>query len=469
MTLRALLLGGALLTLVGCDMAPDYQPPQMTVPDSYKEASPWQPAQPADMADRGEWWRVFGDSTLDALESQLQEGSPTLAIAVARYDQARALADQASAGLYPELDAGGSTTVNRQSAQRPLRGNSQPNQYGVTQIGVQASYELDLWGAVRNRVAAGRDIAEAGASDLAAVQLSLSAELAADYLTLRGLDSDIRLLGDTVAAYRKAVDLTQALFQNAVASGLDVSRAETQLSLAQAQLSDNEARRALVEHAIAALLGKTPADLTIAPASPTVALPELPAGVPSRLLQRRPDIAAAERRVAAANARIGVAKAAFYPSLSLGLLGGEQSTGTTLTGLPDSVWTLGPSVTLPLFTGGRLEAQEDSAYAAHQESGAAYRATVIRAFQEVEDNLALIKWLGTEATDIDAGVAQSHRTLSIAMKLYQEGAASYLEVVTAQTTYLQTKLTSIDLRTRRLQADVGLIRALGGSWGYSRP
>jgi len=187
--------------------------------------------------------------------------------------------------------------------------------------------------------------------------------------------------------------------------------------------------------------------------------------VPSQLLQRRPDIAAAERRVAAANAGIGVAKAAFYPSLSLGLLGGEQSTGTTLTALPDSVWTLGPGLTLPLFTGGRLEAQEDSAYATYHESGAAYRATVVRAFQEVEDNLALIKWLGNEATDIDAGVAQSRRTLSIATKLYQEGAASYLEVVTAQTTYLQTKLTSIDLRTRRLQADVGLIRALGGSWG----
>jgi NodT family efflux transporter outer membrane factor (OMF) lipoprotein len=465
MRAKALLLAGALLALTGCDMAPDYKPPVVTVPDGFKEAGPWQPAAPSDQVARGEWWRVFGDSTLDGLETSLDAGSPTLAAAVARYDEARAFAAKAGSGLYPEVDAGGSSTINRQSARRPLRGTGQTNQYGNNEIDVQATYELDLWGAVRNRVAAGEDLAQASEADLAAVKLSLSAELAADYLTLRGLDNDARLLGDTVAAYQKARDLTQTLFQGSVASGMDVSRAETQLSLARAQLSDIEGRRALIEHAIAALLGKTPAELSIAPAMPTVALPELPAGVPSQLLQRRPDIAAAERRVAAANAGIGIAKAAFYPTLSLGILGGEESTGATLVGLPDSFWTLGPGVSLPLFTGGRLEAQEDNAYASFRESGAAYRTTVIHAFQEVEDNLALIKWLGTEANDVDSGVKQSQRTLSIAMKLYQEGAASYLEVVTAQTTYLQTQLTSIDLRTRRLQADVGLIRALGGSWG----
>jgi len=451
--------------LAGCDLAPDYHPPVVTVTDAFKEAGPWHAADPADAAPRGDWWTLFRDPTMDRLEASLDSTNPDLAAALARYDEARAFANQAKSGLFPEIDAGGSSTVNRESATRPLRGNGQPNQYGANQLDVEAGYEVDLWGAVRNRVAAGRAQAQASAADVAAVKLSLSAELAADYLTLRGLDSDANLLADTVANYQKARDLTQILFQGAVAAGMDVSRAETQLALARAQLSDIEGRRALIEHAIAALLGKTPAELTIPPATPTEALPDLPAGLPSELLQRRPDIAAAERRVAAANAGIGVAKAAFYPSLSLGLLGGEQSTNATLIGLPNSFWTLGPGVSLPLFTGGRLEAQEDLAYAAFHEAGEAYRSTVLHAFQDVEDNLALIKWLGTEAGDVDSGVSQSERTLSIALTLYREGAASYLEVVTAQTTYLQTQLTSIDLRTRRLQADVGLIRALGGSWG----
>ena len=455
------------LALAACDMAPDYKPPVVHVAEDYEEAGPWHPALPADAQPHGDWWTLFGDATLDRLEAEIDQSSPTLAAAVARLDQARAYAAQAEAGLYPEVSAGGASAIDRQSQSGPLMGGRQgakTKEYSANKLDLQASYELDFWGRIRNQAAAGRDLAQASEADLATIKLSEAAELAADYLTLRGLDNDIDVLSDTVLTYRKARDLTRTLYQGAAASRMDVSRAETQLDLAEAQLADTEARRALIDHAIAALMGKTPAEQSIAPATPDIALPDVPPGVPSALLQRRPDIAAAERRVAAANAGIGVAKAAFYPSLTLGLLGGEQSNGAQLVGLPNSFWTLGPGVTLPIFTGGRLEAQEDQAYASFREEGELYRATVITAFREVEDNLALLSHLGEEAAKVEAGSDQAHKTLDIAMTLYKDGADSYLDVVTAQTTYLQTRLTAVDVRTRRMLAEVGLIRALGGGW-----
>jgi len=463
MRARLLPISMVLLSLAACNMAPDSPPPLITVPAEYKEAGPWQEAHPGDTLPRGPWWHSFGDPTLDHLESELGAASPSLGAAVARYDEARADAAEAESGLYPQLNIGGDLSANRQSAGRPLRVGG-PNEYGANQLDAEAGYEIDLWGKLRNEAAAGRDLAQAGAADLAGMRLSLEAELATDYLTLRGLDADAQLLDGTVAAYQKALDLTQSRLQGAIASGMDVSRAETQLDTARAQVSDIAGRRALIEHAIATLVGEPAPSFSISPGTQAMNLPEVPNGLPSILLQRRPDIAAAERRIAAANAEIGVAKAAYYPSVSLAAEGGFQSTGFNLLSLPFSFWSLGPSVSLPVLNGGRLDAEESNAYAKFREMSESYRSTVLGAFQEVEDNLALLHWLGRQSVDEGAGVGAAQRTLDIAMNLYREGADSYLEVVTAQTALLQLQQTSIDLRSRRLEADVGLIRALGGGW-----
>jgi NodT family efflux transporter outer membrane factor (OMF) lipoprotein len=463
MTPRFLLTSGLVLSLAACNLAPDYRAPLIDVPASYKEIGPWQPARPADAAPRGPWWQQFADPTLDRLEQRLDRANPDLAATVARYDQARAAAVEAEAGLYPQISLGASSIANRQSSQRPLRGDG-PNQYTANTLDAQASYEIDLWGNVRNKAAAGRALAQASAADLATVRLSLQAELASDYVTLRGLDADAKLLSDTVAAFQKALDLTRTLLNGKVVPGTDVSRAQAQLEAARAQVSDIAGRRALLEHAIATLEGEPASSFSIAVEQPKIRVPDLPTIVPSTLLQRRPDIAAAERTVKAANAEIGVARAAFYPSVSLNLLGGFQSTGLSAPTLPLSFWSLGPDVSLPLFTGGTLDAEESAAYAKFREASEDYRSTVLGAFQEVEDNLALIHWLGTEETHESAAVTAAQRTLDSAFDLYRQGASSYLEVVTAQTALLQAQQTAIDVQARQLEAEVGLARALGGGW-----
>ncbi|GGF04940.1 outer membrane efflux lipoprotein [Aliidongia dinghuensis] len=455
---------GLAATLSACNLAPDYHPPLVAVPATYKETGPWQPAAPSDDRPRGAWWQRFTDPTLDRLEPEIDTANPDLAATVARYDQARALAAEAEAGLDPQVGLGASLTANRQSKTRPLRGSSQPNFYGANQAAVTAGYEIDLWGKLHNEAASGTALAQASAADLASMRLSLEAELATDYFTLRGLDANARLLTDTADAYQKALDLTRTLFQGKIASSLDVSRAETQLETAKAQLSDVTARRALMEHAIASLVGQPAGGFSIPSEVRPFTLPDVPASVPSTLLERRPDIAAAERTVAAANSEIGVARAAFYPSLSLNLLAGFQSSGLNLLSLPNSFWSVGPDVSLPLFTGGRLEAEESAAYARFREASGNYRATVLAAFQEVEDNLAELHGLGEASQHEEAGVTAAQHALDVALSLYHEGASSYLEVVTAQTALLQAQQAALDFRTRRLTADVGLIRALGGGW-----
>jgi NodT family efflux transporter outer membrane factor (OMF) lipoprotein len=457
----------ALTALAGCSLAPDYKPPEVTTPLAYKEAGPWAVAQPADDKPKRDWWQDFGDPTLSQLEGEIDSANPDLAASLARYDQARAFVSEMNASLFPFLDFAGSATQNRQSAKRPLRSPNQPNQYGNNQLGLQASYELDLWGKVRNAVAAGKASAQAAGADAETVRLSLHAELANDYVALRGLDAEIQLLTDTEAAYERAHALTRDRYQEKVASGIDVSRSESQLESARALQSDVRAQRALVEHAIAALVGKTASDVSIAPAVITMPIPAEPTGLPSSLLQRRPDIAAAERRVAAANAEIGVAKAAFYPDITLNLSGGFQSTGGGLSGLlaaPYSFWSVGPSLALPLFEGGLRHAAEAGAYAALHEAADYYKATVLAAFQEVEDNLALLHHLGQETLDQRQAVAAAKHTADLSLILYHDGAASYLDVVVAQTDALQAERTLLDLNTRRLQADIKLIRAVGGGW-----
>lgn len=470
-----LFLAWCAIALAGCDLAPAYTPPTVTVPNAFKEevvakpgrqpkTGPWQSAQPADAAPRGPWWEAYRDPELNRLEAQVDVANQTLAATVAVYDQARAFAQEAEAGLYPTVGVGGTITTNKQSTRRPLRSANQPNYYGANTIGAQANYEVDVWGRVRDFVAAGKASAQASAADLELLRLSLHAELANDYVTLRGLDEQIRLLNDTVTAYRRALTLVQNRFRGDIASGVDVAQAETQLASAKAQISDVMSRRQLLEHAIATLIGQPAPTFSLAESAVPILQPNVPAGLPSTLLQRRPDVAAAERQAASANQLVGVARAAFYPSFSLSATGGLQSTSVNLFSLPYSFWSLGPSVSLPLFEGGLRRAELAGAKAAFKSAAAQYRATVLNAFQDVEDNLALLRWLRQATKDEDAAVAAAQRSVSMALTLYRDGAENYLQVITAQTAALQAEQTALDLCTRRLQASIGLIKATGGGW-----
>ena len=451
--------------LAGCNLAPKYAPPVVTVATAYKEAAPWTQAQPGETSPRGAWWTVFDDPVLDGFERRIDTENPTLAAALATYDQARALAAEAGAALLPTVTAEGSPTYNRQSNNRPLRGAGQPDEYQANTLGGEIDYEFDFWGRIRNLVAAGRAEAQATSADLANAKLSLQAELADDYLNLRGLDAQTQLLSNTVAAYQRAVDLTQARHRGGVASGLDVSRAEAQLSSAKAQISDAAARRALYEHAIASLVGQPASSFGIQPVESRRLIPVIPAGLPSTLVQRRPDIAAAERRAYAANRQIGVARAAFFPTISLDAQGGFQNTGgQNLLIAPNTFWTIGPQLALTLFDGGRRRAAVAASRAGFLLASADYRATVLAAFQQVEDQLALANHLRAEAGDEADAVRQSQTTTRLSLVRYREGATNYLDVVTAQTAELQAEQTALALETSRQENSVDLVRALGGGW-----
>ncbi len=457
-------------TLAGCNFAPRYVPPPTPSPQTYKEQGPWTRAEPADAQPPGPWWTGFHDPTLDALEPQVPAANPTLAAALAAYDQARSFAAQARSAYLPTITGLETNTYNRQSQERLFRGRNQPNEEANNQIGGQVSYELDLWGRIRNLVASGEATAQAAAADLANAQLALQADLADDYVQLRGLDAQDRLLRSTVAAYQRALDLTDARHTGGVASGLDVNRAASQLSAAKAQINDIAAQRALFEHAIASLVGQPASSFAIAPASAVERLiPQVPTGVPSTLLQRRPDIASAERRAFAANRQIGVARAAFYPTVSLGAQGGWQNGGgNDLLTTPDSFWTVGPQVALTLFDGGRRLAVVAAAKAAFSLASADYRATVLTAFQQVEDQMALANHDSAEQVDEAAAVRSAQATTRLSLIRYREGATNYLDVVTAQTAELQAEQTLLALQTRRQQASVNLVRALGGGWDESQ-
>lgn len=461
---RAACLAAFCAALASCDLAPHYKVPVVQVPVDYKEAAAWQKAAPSDDLPRGAWWTMFGDATLTALEQRLASGNPNLAAAQANFAQARAIAAEAESGLLPSLALGGQITSNRQSDRRPLRGRNEPNEYLANTIDVQAQYQIDIWDRVANEVKAGRAAAEASAADLAAIDLSLHAELAADYVALRGYDGQAIVLRNTVNAYTEALRITQTRLRGKIGSGIDVARAETQRASAQAALTENIARRTLMEHAIGVLLGLPPANFALPVQDWGLHIPDISASLPSTLLQRRPDIASAERRVAAANAQIGVARAAFYPTLSLNLLYGFQDTGFNLFSLPNDFWTLGPGLALPLFEGGLRRAEEQAALAVWRQQGAEYRATVLAAFRDVEDALSQQRLLGVEMVQQQDAMQAAARSVAMTMALYKDGATDYLDVVTAQTAELQAEQSFVDLRTRRMVASVQLVESLGGGW-----
>lgn len=455
--------------LAGCSLAPPYHAPSVDVPTAFKEQGNWAPATPADRIPRDAWWSIYRDPVLDRLEAQVATANPDVQAALARHDEAVAYLAQARSALLPTIGAQYSVERQRQSDNRPLRGAGQPNVYDSNTVDVGIGYDLDLWGKVRNAVRAGRAAAQASAADLASLRLSLQASLAVAYFNLRGLDEQQKLLADTVSTYERALKLTVSRHGGGIASGLDVSRAQTQLASARAAADDVAARRALYEHAIATLIGVPASKFSLAPATQRPYLPDVPVGVPATLLQRRPDVAAAERRVAEANAKIGVARAAFFPDISLSLGAGYQTDvlGPLLIA-PNEMWSVGPSLVYTLFDGGLRKAVTQQARAELAENGAQYKATVLRAFQQVEDNLALLHHLRDESARQREALDAAQRTLELAMSRYRDGVVSYLEVVTAQTTALNAQIAALNLYTRRLTASVGLIQALGGGWSVDQ-
>jgi NodT family efflux transporter outer membrane factor (OMF) lipoprotein len=450
------------VALGGCSFAPRLEVPDVPTAAAYKEAAPWTTANPADTLPRDAWWTLYGDAQLDALQARLLENSPDLAAALARFQQAKAFTDQLRSGLYPTL-------AGTASARRIRQPGSAPDTYGLRTLGVEADYELDLWGRIRNQVAAGSAEEQAAQADLESARLSLQAQLADTYISLRGLDREIALFDATVTAYERALALTKSRHDGGLASGLDVSRAQTQLEVARAQVAQQAAQRAVLEHAIAALVGESPSQFALAPRLAAIDLPAIPVGVPSVLLQRRPDIAAAQRRIMAANANVGVARAAYFPAITLGAAAGYLGSGSgSLIAAPNLFWSIGPSLVLALLDGGRRNAQVAQAKAVLDESGARYRGVVLGAFQQVEDNLALLSHYRTAAEAERAAVAAAQRSLDFATSRYRDGAASYLEVVTSQAAALQTQRDALDLDTRQRRASVQLIRALGGGWEATR-
>jgi NodT family efflux transporter outer membrane factor (OMF) lipoprotein len=461
------LLGGAVLAVLcgGCSFAPHMSTPEVAAPAAYKEFGPWTQAEPADRLPRDSWWMLYENSQLNDLEQRLLTGNPSLAAALANYAQAKALTDQARAGLFPTVGVNGGVSRARESAHAPLIGATTPRYYDDNILQGSISYELDLWGSIRNQVASSRANAQAVEADLENARLSLLAQLVDDYAQLRGYDRQTAILDDTVKAYDHALTITQQRHGAGIAGGLDVSQAETQLRSARSQLEQTRAERAVMEHAIAALLGESASGFSIAAAIDEIKLPAIPAGVPATLLERRPDVAAAQRRMIAANANIGVARAAYFPSITLGGQGGVQSTSFAnwLT-LPSTFWAVGPNTVLSVLDGGLRRAQVAQARAQFDASADNYREIAVAAFQQVEDSFAKLHHYHDAGAEENAAVDAAQRTLDLSLALYKQGATDYLNVVTSQTALLQAKLQALSLATQQLSASVDLIRALGGGW-----
>ena len=453
----------------GCSFAPRYTAPTTPpAPPAYQEAGDWKQAEPADSRSRGDWWKVFQDSDLDALENRVTAANQNLKAAFARLQEARAQTRIVRSQLFPTLTVGPSVTRTRPSVNSP--GYTGPPS-GVTAndfvLGADVSYEIDVWGRVRNAVSSAKASEQASAADLATLDLSTHAELASDYFTLRGADTQQQLLNQTVDDYARAVSLQQTLFEGGAAAEADVDQARAQLEAARTQATDVHLRRVQTEHAIAVLIGESPSTFHLDPRPLDLAYlpPPVDPGMPSALLERRPDIAAAERRVAAANAQIGVARAAYFPVFSLAAKAGFESTVTSnLISAPSHFWSVGPSAILTVFDAGLHRAQSAQARAAYDEQVATYRGAVLTAYQEVEDNLAALRDLEAESVSEAAAVSATAGALKQSQFQYNGGLVTYLQVVVTENTALSARLSASDIQVRRLNATVLLVKALGGGW-----
>jgi NodT family efflux transporter outer membrane factor (OMF) lipoprotein len=469
-------LVSCVIFLGACAVGQKYTKPSIEIPPTYKETAPipgetevnWKNAQPNDQAARGSWWEIFNDPQLNALEERVNVSNQSLKAAEAQFQQARALVRSNRAGYYPTITANPAVTAAHPSPNRSIRPATTASTFVDLVLSADVSYEPDLWGRVRRSVEGSVAEAQASAADLEAVRLSLQAEVASNYLTLRALDAEKQLLDSTVAAYEKALELTNNRYQSGVASGADIAQAQTQVHTTRAQAIDLGVQRAQVEHAVALLVGQPASTFSIPPAPATGPAPQVPVGLPSELLERRPDIAAAERRVASANAQIGVAKAAYFPSLILAASGGFETTHVaTLVAWPSHFWSAGPALAQTLFDGGRRRALSEQAEAAYQATVAGYRQNALTAFQEVEDNLAAIRILTEEARVQDAATKAAQRSLALSMNRYRGGIVSYLEVITAQNAALANERTAVDILRRQMLASVLLVKAVGGGWSAS--
>ena len=450
------------LILGACSVGPDYVKPTVETPAAYKESEGWKQAQPGDTLLKTKWWELFNDPDLNRLEEQVAISNQNIAQAAARFRQARALVEGAKAAYYPSLTAGASATRSLGSA------NAGRGSGGVQSdflLPINLSWEIDVWGRIARSVEASKAGLQASAADLAAAQLSAQAELASDYMQLRSLDAQKQYLDDTITYYRKTVELTRNRYSAGIAARVDLLQADTQLKSTQAQMIDLGALRAQLEHAIAVLIGKPAGVFSLPPIPLSAEPPLIPLALPSELLERRPDIASAERLMASANAQIGVARAAYYPTVKLGTsIGLEASDIAKWLTWPSRFWSVGPTVSQTLFDGGLRHSQSDQALALYDGTVAFYRQTVLDAFRDVEDNLAALRILAEEAKVQDEAVEAAKQTVQITLNQYLSGVVGYLNVVTAQTAELANRRTAIGILGRRMTAAVQLIKALGGGW-----
>jgi len=466
-----------LLLFKGCDKAPKYKTPTVSTPPAYKELTPanfketdgWKFAHPNDAALRGNWWEIFNNTELNSLETQVNISNQNIAMAEANFRIARALVKEARSEYFPTVTVSPSITVSRNSTKLSQSNFSTGRVLADYSLPFEATWEPDLWGRVKNNVSASASEAQATAADLENVRLSVEAELAFDYFQLRALDAERQLLDSSTVEFQQALDLTNVRLQTGISSEEDVSQAETQLETTQAQATDLGVQRAQLEHAIALLTGQPASTFSLPTEGLKAEPPAVPFGLPSQLLERRPDIASSERRVAEANAEIGVAKAAFYPSLTLNAAAGlESSSIVSWFSWPARFFSLGPTLSQTLFDKGRRKAVTEQSLAAYDSNVAGYRQSVLTAFQEVEDNLAALRILSREREQQEAAIKSSERTVELANDRYKAGIDSYLNVITAQTTLLTNQRTEVNLQMEQMTASVELIKALGGGWNSSQ-
>jgi NodT family efflux transporter outer membrane factor (OMF) lipoprotein len=470
---RALsVLAGATLA-TACAVGPDYHRPPVAAAANYKESSDWKPSEPNDVLSRGPWWKIFNDDVLDDLEDQINISNQNVKAAEAAFEQSRALVAQARAGFWPTIGASvgatreGGNGIATSAAGIPI-GTTGRTQNIVT-AGVSANWDIDIWGRIRRTTESNVASAQANSAALAAARLSAQAELATDYFELRAQDQLQKLLDDTVVAETQSLQITQSRYKFGVAARADVVTAETQLLSSQAQQVNAKIQRAILEHAVAVLVGKQPAEFSVAPASMRSDVPTVPAGLPSTLLERRPDVAEAERKMAAANAQIGVAKAGYFPDLTLS--GSDQYSNSRFAQLirnSNRVWSVGPALAETLFDGGLVRAQVRGARAAYEGTVDSYRQTVLASFQQVEDQIVTLRVLEQEGAIEDETVKKAREAETLTLNQYKAGTVPYSSVITAQTTRLSAEETALQVLSSRLQASVALIEALGGGWDASQ-